>query len=449
MALPAPLLLTPADSARVVGEVYGLSLLATIVLVATALALLGMRRASAGARALACRSAVVALLAVAAGRLLPVRPMLWVVPEGMATPLIALGKAQLGAGATDARGIGRADGGGAAVTTPVVRDGASAWLAPTVFVVYAGGVLFVLLTTARARWRLRRLCAEGTRHEAPPWKAMVREAAKVAGLRDADAARVQLFTSRAVGIPTTWGGRRRPVIVLPHGALAWSETHQRLTLVHELSHVRFGDAHMALAARIACALFWFHPGVWWLAERLSAESELACDDRVLIGGVRRSDYAELLAVAERHASGADAAVPQLGMALLARGGVRQRLAAIVDTTRPLRAPSREAIVLAMLGSALLAVPLGTVQIAPTRAVLATLLHDVAWESRAYAAVRLAQRADSVEMARTAARLDPSPAVRAWARFAVDQADARARADRRPALQPDRRGTRSAPATFLH
>jgi hypothetical protein len=183
--------------------------------------------------------------------------------------------------------------------------------------------------------------------------------------------------------------------------------------VHELSHVRHGDAQMALAARVACALFWFHPGAWWLAARLAAEGELACDDRVLLGGVRRSDYAELLAVAATRG-----AIPAPGVALAGRGGMRARLAAIVDTSRPLRAPSHAVIALVMAGSAAVAAPLGTVRMAPTRAVLATLMHDVAWESRAYAVVRLAQRADSVEVARTAARLDPSPQVRAWASYAV-------------------------------
>ena len=48
--------------------------------------------------------------------------------------------------------------------------------------------------------------------------------------------------------------------------------------------------------------------------------------------------------------------------------------------------------------------------------------DAQWESRAYAVLGLAQRADSVAVARNAAELDPNPRVRAWAqvRAAGDQ-----------------------------
>jgi hypothetical protein len=53
-------------------------------------------------------------------------------------------------------------------------------------------------------------------------------------------------------------------------------------------------------------------------------------------------------------------------------------------------------------------------------VLTTLMSDARWESRAYAVIGLARRADSVAFARTAAELDPNPRVRAWARYALGQ-----------------------------
>ncbi len=65
-------------------------------------------------------------------------------------------------------------------------------------------------------------------------------------------------------------------------------------------------------------------------------------------------------------------------------------------------------------------PVATVRVAPTRDVLTTLMQDSRWESRAYAVVRLAQRRDSVEVARAAARHDPNPRVRAWAQYALAQ-----------------------------
>ena len=97
MRVAGELLLTHADSARAVGEVYGISLLASLPLVLAAMALFALRRAGAGTRAMACRAAVVALLAMYAGRFLPVQWIAWVAPEGLAGPLVALGRAQLSA----------------------------------------------------------------------------------------------------------------------------------------------------------------------------------------------------------------------------------------------------------------------------------------------------------------------------------------------------------------
>jgi hypothetical protein len=69
---------------------------------------------------------------------------------------------------------------------------------------------------------------------------------------------------------------------------------------------------------------------------------------------------------------------------------------------------------------LLSLSVSLVQLVPTRDVLTTLMQDDRWDTRAYAVVRLAERADSVEVARAAARTDPSPRVRAWARYALAQ-----------------------------
>jgi hypothetical protein len=46
--------------------------------------------------------------------------------------------------------------------------------------------------------------------------------------------------------------------------------------------------------------------------------------------------------------------------------------------------------------------------------------DARWESRAYAVLGLAQRQDSIGVARSAAELDPNPRVRAWARYALGE-----------------------------
>ena len=79
--------------------------------------------------------------------------------------------------------------------------------------------------------------------------------------------------------------------MLPAAAARWSEERLRVVISHELAHVRRGDWGTQLAAELLRAVFWFNPLVWIACRRLRAESELACDDEVLNGGVEGVDYA--------------------------------------------------------------------------------------------------------------------------------------------------------------
>lgn len=390
IATVGPLLVTQADSARAVSTVYTVSLLATFPLAAAALAAFGLRRASAEARLLVWRSAIVVLLLAFVGRI-PAHAMSWAVPSALSAPLVALGRVQVSA----------EDFGTLWTSYVVVRS---------LFALYLAGVALVLVPTLVASWRMRRRVFR----------------TGVPDVADTDAGHlcdelgirrpVRVVISRAVQVPLTWG-LVRPVVALPVAARAWSRADRMIVLRHELEHVRTGDCAFALIARIVCALYWFHPGAWWLARGLNADCELACDGRVIASGVRRSDYAELLVnVAE--SLRANVLAPRTALALSQRSGLRGRLMALVDTgyaARPVARVWRIAAAAITLASA---ASMSAVRLAPSREVLTTLMGDTRWESRAYAVMGLAQRQDSVAVARSAAELDPSPRVRAWARYAL-------------------------------
>jgi hypothetical protein len=183
-----------------------------------------------------------------------------------------------------------------------------------------------------------------------------------------------------------------------------------------VAHVASGDVAFSLAGRVVCALLWFHPGAWWAAARLRGECEMACDDRVLHEGVRPSDYARLLVQTAAECGMPRWAAPA-ARALVWHVGLRARLAAIV-VPHDTRGPARAVLVLTACLTLTLATPLAAVRLAPTRQVLTALMHDARWESRAYAVTGLAQRSDTVAVARAAATSDPSPRVRAWAALAL-------------------------------
>lgn len=397
MSTPPTLLLAQADSARAIASVYTVSLLATLPLGLAAIALLALRRASAEARGLVWRSAIVALLLVFIGRQLPLQWMAWVVPSFFATPLIALGRMQVNVVPAHA---------GASEGAPV--------FVLVLFAVYVGGVIAVLAPIVAASLAARRQLKRALLVRDAGWAALLDDVRETLGIRRS----VRVFIDPSVRVPMTWGFVR-PVIVLPPAAAEWSVEQRRIVLLHELAHVRASDWLFHVSARLVCALLWFHPGAWWVARGLRDDAELACDDRVIASGVRRSDYAELLVTAADALSAeSPGAVP--AVALARRRGLRARLSAVLDARNDVRPLAPGWAVLATVVTVGATGPVSVVQLAPTRDVLTSLMHDAQWQSRAYAVLGLAQRADSVAVARAAAEQDPDPSVRAWARYALAQ-----------------------------
>jgi beta-lactamase regulating signal transducer with metallopeptidase domain len=392
----AGLPVSAADSASAAASVYTASLLATAPIAAAAIGALAMRRAAAGERVLVWRAAVSMLLVALAGRLLPLRLAGWAVPF-VAAPLVALGRIRV------------ADLAPHAVGAHSYTSAGSRWL-QIAFATYIAGLLVALLPTVIASIRARRMLRRARALDADrSWAADLEDSRSRLDVRRG----VRLFRSREVNVPMTWG-LRHAVILLPPAADGWTRDERRMVLRHELAHVRGADWAFGLAARFACALYWFHPGVWWIARSLRLDAERAADDRVIASGVARSDYAELLIAA----SMGGAPRIETALALSGRGPLRARLAAILDAGREVRPLARRWTLVATAACAVSAVPLGGVEIVPTRDVLASLMRDSRWESRAYAVIGLAHRADTVAFARSAAELDPNPRVRAWARYAL-------------------------------
>jgi hypothetical protein len=139
-------------------------------------------------------------------------------------------------------------------------------------------------------------------------------------------------------------------VLLPDEAAAWPLDRLRAVLLHEMAHVRRRDWPGHRLADLVCALYWFHPLVWPLARRLRAESEAACDDRVLALGVPAPDYARHLLDVARALG--PAAVPPAAIAMARTARLEGRLTMILDPRRPRRAPTRRALLLTLtLGTA--------------------------------------------------------------------------------------------------
>ncbi len=108
---------------------------------------------------------------------------------------------------------------------------------------------------------------------------------------------VRLLRSGRISVPVLWGFFK-PVLLLPADVVTWPAERLRVVLMHELAHLKRFDGISLIVTRIAVSIFWYHPLAWSLERAGRSECERACDDLVLAGGTKPSEYADhLLAIA--------------------------------------------------------------------------------------------------------------------------------------------------------
>lgn len=139
--------------------------------------------------------------------------------------------------------------------------------------------------------------------------------------------RVEVLLHESLPAPVTCG-LVRPAIVLPPDTQEWDAEDLRRAIVHELEHVRRFDWASHCLARIACAVYWFHPLVWAAWRQLALEAERSCDDAVLARS-EATAYADQLVGLARRLSAAQP--PALAMAN--RSDLSARVGSVLDGSR--------------------------------------------------------------------------------------------------------------------
>lgn len=123
-----------------------------------------------------------------------------------------------------------------------------------------------------------------------------------------------------------------PTLVLPQSAATWPLPRLRAVFLHEFAHVARGDWLTQVLAHLVCALYWFHPLVWWAARRMRIESECACDDLVLRAGFRSPDYATQILEVFR-AMKAKKNTLNLAVPMVRHSELKERLQAVLEKGR--------------------------------------------------------------------------------------------------------------------
>ncbi|HTQ53519.1 MAG TPA: TonB family protein [Bryobacteraceae bacterium] len=226
-----------------------------------------------------------------------------------------------------------------AAAPPAWRPDLQAWL----MLLWAAGTLLALARTLISyaiAWRARRAATP-----LPPVPGVARP--------------VDILQTAPNSMPVTlWLGRS--VILMPADAARWSDERRRVVLLHELAHVRRGDALTHLLARLSVSLYWWHPLAWTAWREFLKERERAADDLVLAAGTRPSDYAaHLLEVARSLRTGR--AIAWAGAAMARPSQLEGRLLAILDSHVDRAVPGRIACFAAALLAAVLVLPLAAVR----------------------------------------------------------------------------------------
>ena len=165
---------------------------------------------------------------------------------------------------------------------------AEAWLPAALVLIWALGFAAVLLAWS-ARWRQvsemlqRAICVEERREVG-----ILRRIENDTKART----RTRLAISSDFMEPGVFG-IFRPVLLWPAQLSdRLDEGHLEAILAHEAAHVQRRDNLTALIHMAVEAIFWFHPFVWWIEQRMLEERERACDEAVIQVGGRADIYAD-------------------------------------------------------------------------------------------------------------------------------------------------------------
>jgi beta-lactamase regulating signal transducer with metallopeptidase domain len=215
-----------------------------------------------------------------------------------------------------------ADGPAGAATHSLPAAGADP-LNSLLAVLWAAGLIVLFLRLAIGLAGAVKLTAQGTALGDPAWRLLLERFKALVSLRR----NIRLRGHPEVLVPMTWGWRK-PVVLMPAGADAWTEEQRSSALFHELSHVKRADFLVMLLVRTSLAAFWFNPLCWVVYRELRKEQEIACDELVLRAGIRPSTYAASLLAFRRSAGFRwNPSAALLGM--LGRSSFHERLAAIL------------------------------------------------------------------------------------------------------------------------
>ena len=150
------------------------------------------------------------------------------------------------------------------------------WLpiTPWIVAVYALGVAVMLARLIVSMVKVNRLSRQATVIKDGPLVEKLRSLAKRWSMK-----RVPILAEAEHIVVPTVVGLIRPLILLPASVVSGLTPDElEMILAHELAHVRRYDMWVNLLQRLAEAILFFNPALWYLSRQISGLREFCCDE---------------------------------------------------------------------------------------------------------------------------------------------------------------------------
>jgi bla regulator protein blaR1 len=139
------------------------------------------------------------------------------------------------------------------------------------------GVLVLSIRTVGGWWLIQRLRRSGLAQVPDSVRSCLTRLSQRMGIRR----QIELRVSGRISGPLAMGVFRS-LILLPASTLTALNAEQlEVVLAHELAHIRRADYLWNMLQSMIETLFFFHPAVWWVSNKLRQQRELCCDDVAL------------------------------------------------------------------------------------------------------------------------------------------------------------------------
>jgi beta-lactamase regulating signal transducer with metallopeptidase domain len=157
-----------------------------------------------------------------------------------------------------------------------LAESAARWM-PWLDAIWLVGVLILSIRTVGGWWLIQRLRRSGLAQVPESVLSSLTCLSQHMGIRR----QIELRVSERISGPLAMGVFRS-LILLPASILtALNEEQLEVVLAHELAHIRRADYLWNMLQSMIETLFFFHPAVWWVSNKLREQRELCCDDAAL------------------------------------------------------------------------------------------------------------------------------------------------------------------------